>query len=210
MKTWQQAFPKEAAWLAGYKGDFEFYLSLRDQLEVRGYLSDKQTEALTRAVKRDEERANTGRFDRLFSVKPGEILEIRAWLARSISAQFNIRGHVFDLSNPDLREEQVSFRNIEVVKVTGESEKAWRLEFRYVSFICNACHLCGLELDTEISRACGVGPTCAKKLGFERAKLEDANTILNRLNEITKAIGVVGPVWVPKSQVVGRIERKAS
>lgn len=180
----------EIQWLLNYQGTFPFYLSLRQQFESRGTLSDKQIEALTRAVQRDEKPSvDRATPTETRTLRAGDGLEIRAWLARSIAAEFN---------------HELAFRNLRITAVHRETAMAWQVSFRYVSKICNNCHLCGKELDTEISRACGVGPTCAKKLGFKRATLADAGKILEAMEAAASSIGELGPRWLPKSQACGR------
>jgi len=187
---WFEKYPAEAKWLENYSGTFPFYLSLRDQLSLNGLLSVRQTESITKAIARDAERA--ARLP-VPSVAPtteaGEILGIKAWLAREVAKELGL---------------EVAFRNIEIVELHRETAKAIQCTFKYVSRIANRCHICGLELDTEVSRACGIGPTCAKRLGFKRATLADARNILAKVEEIANSIGVKGPRWLPKSQVVER------
>ena len=181
----------EIQWLLDYQGNFPFYLSLRQQFEARGTLSEKQMDALARAVTREQRPVSVDRAPAVetFTLKAGDGLEIRAWLARSIAAEFN---------------HELAFRNLRVTEVLRETAMAWQVRFRDVSKTCNNCHLCGKELDTEISRACGVGPTCAKKLGFKRVTMADAGKILEAMEAAASSIGELGPRWLPKSQACGR------
>ncbi len=50
---YETAHPTVVAWLKAYKGNFDFYLSLRDQYDRRGDLSEKQTAAIYKAIARD-------------------------------------------------------------------------------------------------------------------------------------------------------------
>lgn len=99
------------------------------------------------------------------------------------------------------REEPITYlyRNITINKVEAETAKAVRIRFEFYGGIGRNCHVCGAALDTEISRACGIGPTCAKKMGLPRPNANNASIILAQIEEIAGSFGEIGPVWVPKS-----------
>lgn len=98
------------------------------------------------------------------------------------------------------------FRNLEIVEIVGESPKAIKARVKFVSKVANSCHLCGRELDTEISRATGIGPVCAEKLGISRAKANDARAILDAVEALAAEVGVLGPVVIAKSQIVAHLD----
>ena len=121
-----------------------------------------------------------------FTYKVGDELEINKYAAKKIADD---RG--FDLA----------FRNIKVTEVVAETHDQVQLKFEYISHIAENCHLCGRGLENEVSLACGIGPVCAKRLGFKRVTVADADIILEKLHQLVGLIGVVGPVWIKKYNV---------
>lgn len=121
------------------------------------------------------------------SFSKGDSIEIKAWVAKQIAEQENL---------------ELCFRNLQLTEVYAESAKAIQCKIKFVSKVANSCHLCGRNLDTEISRATGIGPVCAKKLKLDRGTYEDASQCLKFLNEYAEGVGEIGPVWIPKSQMI--------
>lgn len=177
-------YPKEVAWLDAYKGNFEFYLSLKEQFQTKGFLSDNQVAALTRAVARDESRASAPQVARTFSLKAGETLIVSKFLAYKIGESFNLgrRPHFA----------------IEVVECLGESEKAWKVKAKLAAKRMVRCACCGTPLENAESRARGIGPICAEKWGVDT--IESLGAMLKE-----KYDTVVCEFWVPKSQVKERV-----
>jgi hypothetical protein len=179
----------EIQFISQYEGASSFFQSLRQQWEARGSLTERQIECITRELSKAEPTA----ID-VTGLQTGGGIEIRRWLARKIAEEFKtIPAHL---------EAPVAFRNLEITEIHRETAKAVQVTFRYSSKICERCHVCGAELDTDVSRACGIGPVCAKKLGFKRASLGDAGAIVERMEAICREVGEVGPRWIPKSQIV--------
>jgi len=190
----------EIEWIAAYRGTNNFLLSLQSQAEREG-LSPNQITRVQENMQREQPS-----FPALIvplkvttppqsSVRTGDQIEVKHFIAERISQ---------DAKAP------VAFRNFEVVEMLRESAKAIQVRVRMASKIASSCHLCGQPLDTEISRASGVGPVCAEKLGFKRPKLADAADILAKLDKMAQDIGVIGPVWIPKSQIVDTARRMVS
>lgn len=67
--------------------------------------------------------------------------------------------------------------------------------------VARACAVCGRVLDNDISRASGIGPICAGKMGLPRPTRENANEILKQLEEKTKNMAPIERKWIPKSQM---------
>lgn len=185
----------EINWIAEYRGTNNFLLSLQAQSEREG-LSPNQISRVRENMQQEQPmfQALQGHMSerewcrqQQFSFQPGDQVEIKHFIAKRI-AEENKVPH--------------AFRNLEIVEIFRESAKAIQVRIKYVSKIATSCHLCGQPLDTEISRACGIGPVCAEKLGFKRPKLADAALILAELEKLAQQIGVLGPVWLAKSQIV--------
>lgn len=162
----------------------EFYRSLLSQYETKRSLSPRQIEAVENAMLKAAARQNVGLPE--YSIQPGNILEIKAWIARRLQADQNL---------------QYFFRNLEVTTVHNETPKAYQVSVKFVSRIVTSCHICGRELDTDVSRATGIGPVCADKLGIARPTLETAHKTLEAIDVLCKNLGTIGPIWLPKSQI---------
>lgn len=121
-----------------------------------------------------------------FTYKPGDRIEIKTWLAKKLGAQANI---------------DIFFRNLEITQVLDESVRGVNCKIKFVSEVASACHICGLPLDTEISRACGIGPVCCGRLGIDRPDKYTAPQILAKIEEYAKKVGEIGPFWIAKSQI---------
>lgn len=98
------------------------------------------------------------------------------------------------------------FRNLKVEEVSGETARAYQVKVSFSSraFVC--CNVCGRPLDNAISRATGIGPVCADKLGIPRPTLETAEETLKHLDSIAASQGSIGPFWLPKSQMTTESE----
>lgn len=120
----------------------------------------------------------------------GKKAELNKYAARSVQEEIN-----------KVRKEPITYiyRNIVIKEVQRETARAVLLKLEFFGGIGRNCHVCGAKLDTEISRACGIGPTCAKNMGLPRPTPNNASIILAQIEQIAGSIGEVGPVWVPKS-----------
>jgi hypothetical protein len=158
-----------------------FYNSLLSWFERKGELSDKQIAAIDKAMAPKPIPAAP-----VFSINAGSLIEVKPWIAHRLQADLNM---------------EYFFRNLEVVEILKESEKAFHVSVKFISKIVTNCHICGKDLDTDISRATGIGPVCAKKIGLPRPTLENATEILALIDALVAKIGTVGPIWIPKSQI---------
>lgn len=122
------------------------------------------------------------------TVEVGEIIEIESWQARSIKKR-SLKNFVC--------------RNLRIIKIKKETDGAMLLEVENVAMISNSCMMCGRNLDTEVSRATGIGPLCAKKAGVKRYSLAQADGVLNELDEIARSEGPF-ECWVSKRAIIGK------
>lgn len=105
--------PKVVAWLLNYKEDFPFYLSVRDQMMAKGRLSDKQIEAIYKAIDRDAKakpQQAAPKPAKQYSIAPGDIIELKAWIAKRIQEEKAL---------------PVAYRNMEITEVLGETAAAY-------------------------------------------------------------------------------------
>lgn len=160
-------------YLESYNGTHPFLLSVKEQLQENGSISDRQAEAVSKFMAND--RSATHEL-------VGKTIEIKAWLAKSLSTEKNIQ----------------MFRNIVVNQVVRETPKAYLIRAKLAAKPAVNCHVCGRDLDNEISIATGIGPVCAEKIGFERNL--DKYQLLTAIQELVEKTGII-ELWLPKSQI---------
>ena len=185
-------YPAVHNWLNDYRGNFEFYVSVQKQYFKNGFLSEKQREAIERAVARDAARTQAVEqkpaAEALWAnptFPAGSLLKISRGIAKAIAEE---KGYAYP------------FMNVEVVKTHKETFKAVLVTIKFSAQIGRCCGICGRGLDTEVSRATGIGPICADKIGLTRYSVAEAKTVLVELSEKLNLLGEV-QVWLPKSKV---------
>lgn len=189
-KPFREIYPDVVAWLENYKGDFEFYLSLRDQLDRRDFLSDKQITSVRNAIARDQQ------------VKPKPFTASGEWANPTYKA-----GTILSMSQNTatrMAKEhglEFTYRNIEIVKTHRETERGLLVTIKFTPQIGRMCSICGRHLDTAVSRATGIGPVCADRMGISRYSHGDAKEILAQLAEKIGMIGEIKEVWLPRFRV---------
>jgi hypothetical protein len=174
--------------ILNYKGPNKFMNSLRRQLTVKGTLSNKQVAAAESFFNVAKVKAEVAPR---FTYKKGDEITVRKGFAQGKAKKLNL---------------QYFFRNLIIDEVLCETPKAVHVKVRFNDKVTTCCHMCGLGLDTEISKATGVGPVCAKKLGFKRVSMADAGAILAKVTEEARNAGII-ELWLPKSQIVSKAEQ---
>lgn len=165
-----------------YNGQNSFMLSLRSNLNRWGKLSPKQLAAAEKFLAPKPAPKTED-----FTYKAGDKINITKWLSRTLAKQNNM---------------EYFFRNLVVEECHAESIKAIQVSFRFDSEVTSSCHCCGRGLDNEISKATGVGPVCAKKyLKMKRVSMDNAQEILDKIEEEARSAGVFKSIWIPKSQL---------
>lgn len=196
-KTFAEKYPAEVAWLQAYRGTFEFYLSLKGQLTARGTLSEKQLEAVRRAITRDQERASAPKVPRSYTIEPGTVIMVSRWSAEEISRKAGLT-NTFGKVTPHFA--------FEVVEVLGETDRAYRLKLKFSAQRTTHCCRCGIELTNPESVTMGIGPICAEKAG-----VGGTGAPLEVLRERLQAVAQV-ETWIPKAAVKKRfaLEKKTA
>lgn len=166
-----------------------FYQSLLTQHDQGRTLSAKQVQCILDGMDKQAQRAAAPKADFRFgasTLKVGALIEVKAWIARRLQADLNM---------------EYFFRNLQVEAVERETTRAYQVKVSFVSKIVTSCHICGRDLDTDVSKACGIGPVCADRLGLPRPSLSTAAETLAAIDMLCKNLGTIGPIWVPKSQI---------
>jgi len=190
----QDSMAAVSQWLNDYKGNFEFYLSVKAQYEKKGFLSDKQKEAIERAIARDNARVQAIAV----ASQPTEVVEwhnptfptgttlkISRGVAKAIAEEKGF---------------EIAFRKVEVVKTHRETSKAVYVTVKFSSQIGHFCGICGRGLTHPVSQATGIGPECASKLNITRYSMETAKLVLSQISDKLTAMGEI-KVWLPKSKI---------
>lgn len=168
-------------WLENYTGTFEFLLSLKTQLLVKGYLSDKQISAAERCM----QNASKPKLEVVkpeFSVKNGQVLEVKKSFAQKIA---------------ESHDSSVTFFNFEVLEVKAETHRAVLIKTRASAKVTSHCTVCGRTLTDPASIMSGIGPVCAEKHGIPYGSLEATKAHMEHL-AIKQA---EFETWIPKSVI---------
>lgn len=199
-EAFAQQNPDVVAWLKNYRGDFAFYLSVRDQYEGRGTLSPKQVEAIKRAIARDQKPARDPqatapqaatpavpqKMDQSKATyAPGTVLQLKKFFATKLQQEIGM-SHLFV--------------NVEIVETIRETAKAIQATIRFSARYSTTCSCCGRVLDNQVSRATGIGPICADKMGISQYSLENAQAVLKELESKLQQLGQK-TVWIPRSGI---------
>jgi hypothetical protein len=182
-KSFREEHPAVATWLEAYTGDFEFYVSVRDQLARKGMLSPKQTEAIYRAIDRDKASVAAPIVSKTFTLAVGEVIILSKFAAQRVAqAAGCARPH----------------RAFEVLEVKAETAKAYLARVKLSAQRTSHCGICGIALTTPDSVAAGIGPVCAEKnsLPYGGNSLEALAEMLSVTTEAT--------AWIAKSTIKER------
>jgi len=137
-------------------------------------------------AKEVEKEEFTPKLEGIESQYTGKILEVSKWYAGVFKENNNTK---------------YAFRNLKILKVYRETEKALQVDAKFYGGIASRCGCCGRELNNDISRATGIGPVCAMKIGLPRPTMDSAKEIVAKLESMSEAQGTFKGVWIPKSQI---------
>lgn len=182
--TFEQEFADVVEWLSNYRGNFSFYLSLKQQLQSKGRLSPKQIDSVINAMSRENASKSTRTQEKIYSITVGTIIVLNKGMAKNVATQAGCpRAHYV----------------FEVTGVTGETEKAYKLKLKMSAQRTNVCCICGKELTNPESVRDGIGPICGGKYELPS----------NNLLELAKQFGLMNLVevetWLPKASIKDRI-----
>lgn len=117
----------------------------------------------------------------------GKVFEVKKWFAEMFKNKYNTK---------------LLFRNLEILKVHGETQSAYLVDCKFFGGVACTCGICGAALTNSVSLVTGIGPICAAKLGFPRIKdVAEASVIIEEMHKMSKESGTFQQVWIPKSQI---------
>lgn len=116
-----------------------------------------------------------------------KVVEVSKWFSTKLKEQKNLK---------------FAFRNLTILNIYKETPNAYLVDCEYFGGVGKSCGCCGRDLDNKISIATGIGPVCAERIGMPRVKtLEEAQIIIDEMSKMSKDVGVIKQVWIPKSQI---------
>ena len=166
-------------WIEAYSGNFEFLLSLKAQLLVNGYLSEKQIAAAEKCRNRETKPALVVPT---YSIKVGDVLEVKKSFAQKLARQNG---------SPRI------FFNFEVLEIKAETRMAFLIKTRASAKVTSHCCVCGRTLTDPVSILTGIGPVCADKNGIPYGDVDVTKAALEEI--ATKEVEI--EVWIPKSTI---------
>lgn len=224
----ETAHPTVVAWLKQYTGNFSFYVSLKEQFQRNGDLSERQIESIYKAIERDSgskppmpvpfEVARA--FDAWFKVFIGSeayaeinhpvVDAFRAALAEKIkpAREFSIKpGEVIRINK--FLAKKIGHESglnkahfvMDVIEVKDETPKAYLLKVKMSAQRSGHCCICGLKLDNPESITNGIGPVCGD--GYQLNWKSDRD-VLTQLSEKLMVAQIV-ETWLPKSAIKERL-----
>ena len=145
--------------LRAYSGNSNFINSIKEQHLAGRTLSPKQIESVSKSLL----QVLTPAPAKIFSLKTGDYVVVNKFMASKI-------GEATGLLRPHY--------GLEILAVHHETEKAWLVDAKLSAKKTCYCAICGIELTNPTSRARGIGPICAEKVGVgysetSVAELED-------------------------------------
>lgn len=224
----QSAHPAVVEWLSNYTGTFPFYLSLKEQYERRGDLSERQCESVYKAIACDGIKVER-------PINGGSVLADVELLLNTIreGGVTNLNGAVWALEAlikkhkpaPVEREFTIAVGEtirinkfhakrigdaagltrahfvFEVVGVLDESPKAYRLKLKAKAQRSGHCCVCGLPLTNPESVMKGIGPDCGD--GYKL----DWNSDKDLLLQLSEKLSIYSEVttWLPKAAIKERL-----
>jgi SWI/SNF-related matrix-associated actin-dependent regulator 1 of chromatin subfamily A len=114
------------------------------------------------------------------------VIETTAWYSKTFKESHNT---------------SYAFRNFKVLKFLGETSKAYHVDVEFFSGISCTCGVCGRGLTNDVSKATGIGPVCAEKIGLPRPTLESAKETVKQMESLSQQQGQFTSIWIPKSQI---------
>ena len=184
--SFEDLYAAEVAFLRNYSGTFAFILSLKNQFEQRGSLSEAQLVSLRKCMAAAENHSPAQKEVK-YTIAVGDVVRVGSQYGRIIAKNAMAVTPIF---------------NIEITSVTGESPNAWLVTGRGSAVANGFCCVCGRELKNLNSINIQIGPVCAGKIGASGDSLTKAE-----LTEKLSQILYTKPFWLSKKHVKEHIKK---
>lgn len=228
--AFQTAHPGVVQWLTNYRGAFPFYLSLKEQYERRGDLTERQIESVYKAIERDggtpiqavspiytalkvvreaqaeninDPRAMLAMIDAAIKMHAPKVVAPKRAFTLAVGEVVRVSKFIARKIGHEAGLNRAHFL-LEVVEVHDETAKAYKLKVRMSAQRSNRCCVCGLELTNPESVQNGIGPECGD--GYKLDWKSD-RPALEQLAEKLRVASVVD-LWLPKSVIKERLGAK--
>lgn len=200
-ESFETKYPEVAKYLREYNGNFGFLVSVKSQFVSRGSISDAQRASVEKCMDREVE----------YNARKQEAAApVAAPVAAPISDECRnptfANGSVLKISKKiavAIAEEKgfdTAFRKVEVVKTHRETSKAILVTVKFSTQVGCFCGICGRQLTHPVSKATGIGPECADKMGITRYSMDAAKEVLKTLSDKLTTMGEV-KTWIPRSTI---------
>jgi hypothetical protein len=167
--------------LINYEGNNGFVKSVLNGYNRWGKLTPKQMEAVKKFFAPKKPKG---------SIKPIKInvdLVLKRYVAREISEEYNL-GKITPIT-------------VTVSEINALTNKSVRVKGKMTFTDVGCCRCCGRDLTDWVSKASGIGPTCAKYMGLKRPTTQSEVKEFNKnLKEKIDEIGEL-EFWIPKSHI---------
>lgn len=167
--------------LKNYEGDNGFIKSVLNGYNRWGKLTPKQLDAVKKFFTPKKSK-NT-----IDPIKINVDLVLKRYVARGISEEYDL-GKITPIT-------------VTVSEINALTAKAVRVKGKMTFTDVGCCRCCGKDLTDWISKASGIGPTCAKYMGIKRPTTKSEIEEFNKnLKEKIDEIGEF-EFWIPKSHI---------
>ena len=179
-----ETLPENFKMIAKYDGRNNFVLTIKDKFMTYGKLTEKQTEAAINQI--NKEKSTGDQLKRIKLPVKGDTLIVRRYIGQELKKKYNLN------FNPIL---------LDVVEITGISEKIFRVNAKMTIKRGDICMCCGRTLTDEFSMLTKLGATCAKHIGITYIK--DASEAERLREDYLKKVEEIGimEVVIPIRQI---------
>ena len=178
-----ESLPENFKKIANYEGTNNFVKDIASKLKTYGTLSQKQVDAATKQIEKEENKEKTLKMN---WPTVGETIKIGRRIGQELKEKYGLK------FNPIL---------LDITKVTSISPKAVQFVGKMTIKRGDVCMCCAKTLTDEFSMLTRMGKQCAGHMGVEYIK--DASQAERFREEYLKRVEEIGEMqfWVPKSQI---------
>jgi hypothetical protein len=167
--------------LKEYTGDNGFLKSVLNGYNRWGRLTPKQMEAVKKFFTPKKPKGS------IEPIKVNIDLVLKRYVARGISEAYGL--------------DKITPITVTISEVNALTVKAVRVKGKMTFTDVGCCRCCGRDLTDWISKASGIGPTCAKHMGIKRPTTQAEIVEFNKnLKERIEEMGEF-EFWIPKSHI---------
>lgn len=178
-----EQLPENLKKIAKYEGNNSFVKDIAQKLQTYGTLTNKQVEAATKQIEKEETKNKTYKMN---WPTIGDTIKIGRTIGQQLKEKYGLK------FNPIL---------LDITKVTAVSPKAVQFVGKMTIKRGDVCMCCAKTLTDEFSMLTRMGKICAGHMGVEY--ITDSSQTERFREEYLKRVEEIGEMefWVPKSQI---------